>query len=265
MKKLSFYALLLLLSFSCNNVPITKRKQLNLLPESTMLSMSFSNYRDFLKQHPAAPTSDPNTQMVQRIGQRISQGVESFMRQQGMYERIKDYKWEFNLVNDNTVNAWCMPGGKVVVYSGILPVTQDETGLAVVMGHEIAHAIARHGNERMSQMMIAQGLGLGLDIALQNKPQETRNIFLTSYGVGSTLGLLAYSRTQESEADKMGLIFMAMAGYDPNLAVSFWQRMAAQSKGVKPPEFLSTHPSDETRIKDIRANLPMAMKYYKKP
>jgi predicted Zn-dependent protease len=256
--------LLSALLISCNKVPITKRKQLNLLPESTVMSMSVSSYQSFLSQHPAAPSSDPNAQMVQRVGLKISQGVEKFMQQQGMSDLLKGYKWEFNLVNDNTVNAWCMPGGKVVVYTGILPVTQDEAGLAVVMGHEIAHAIARHGNERMSQMMLAQGIGIGLDFALQEKPAQTRNIFLTAYGAGSTLGVLAYSRKHESEADRLGLIFMSMAGYDPTPAIGFWQRMSKKGGGGGVPEFMSTHPGDERRIRDIKRHLPEAMKYYHK-
>ena len=156
-----------------------------------------------------------------------------------------------------------MPGGKVVVYSGLLPITQDETSLAVVMGHEIAHAIGRHGNERMSQGLIVQAGGIGLQVAMSQKPQETQNIFLQSYGVASTLGTLKYSRVHESEADKMGLVFMAMAGYDPSAAVPFWERMA-KTGGQKPLEILSTHPSDATRIKDIKAFLPQALKYYKK-
>jgi predicted Zn-dependent protease len=157
-----------------------------------------------------------------------------------------------------------MPGGKVVVYTGLLPVTQDEASLAVVMGHEIAHAVARHGNERMSQQMAIQLGGTALSIALQNKSQQAQNIFLQSYGIGSQLGVLKYSRTHETEADKMGLVFAAMAGYDPNSAIGFWERMAAASGGQKPPELLSTHPSDETRINDLKAFMPEAMKYYKK-
>ena len=166
------------------------------------------------------------------------------------------------MVEENTVNAWCMPGGKVVVYTGILPVTQDEASLAVVMGHEIAHAIARHGNERMSQAIAVQGAGMTLEALTAQNPGLTRDIFLQSYGVGSQLGMLAYSRKHESEADKMGLVFMAMAGYDPRVAPTFWQRMSAQG-GPAPPELLSTHPSDETRIHDLEAFMPEALKYYK--
>jgi predicted Zn-dependent protease len=184
------------------------------------------------------------------------------MNQNGYADRIKGYQWEFHLVNSKEANAWCMPGGKVVVYSGLLPLTQDEPSLAIVMGHEIGHAVARHGNERMSQMLLAAGLGLGLDVALSQKPAETRTMFMTAYGVGAGLGTLAYSRNQESEADKLGLVFAAMAGYDPHVAIPFWQRMSANG-GSKVPEILSTHPSDATRIKDIQAYMPTAMKYYK--
>lgn len=245
---------------ACSKVPITKRKQVNLLPESELMSMSLTSYHDFLKQNPPVTgTADAN--LVKSVGGKIANAVTRFMNQNGYGKRIQGYKWEFNLVNSKEVNAWCMPGGKVVVYQGLLPVTQDETSLAIVMGHEIAHAVARHGNERMSQEMVAAFGGMALDVALAKNSTQTRNIFLTSYGVGSSLGILAYSRTHETEADKMGLIFAAMAGYDPQKAISFWERMAAQG-GSKPPEFLSTHPSDQTRIKNLKAFMPEAMKYY---
>lgn len=226
-----------------------------------MVSMSLTEYQSFLKEHPPV-TGTPDAQMVKNVGAKIQSAVSQYLSQNKMSSRISGYKWEFNLVNSNEVNAWCMPGGKVVVYSGLLPVTQDETSLAIVMGHEIGHAVARHGNERMSQGLLAQFGGIALDVALSQKSQETREIFLTSYGVGSTLGILAYSRMQESEADKLGLIFAAMAGYDPRKAVTFWQRMAAKG-GSKPPELLSTHPSDQKRINDIQAYMPTALKYYK--
>lgn len=262
-KKHFHYLLLTAFLFACSKVPITNRKQLNMLPETQLMSMSLSNYRSFLSQNPPVSTSDAEAQLVQRVGKNIAGAVERFMREKGQSHRIKGYKWEFNLVNDKTVNAWCMPGGKVVVYSGLLPVAKDETGLAVVMGHEVAHAIARHGNERMSQQLLVQLGGVGLAVATSQQPQQTQDIFMQSYGVGSTLGILKYSRTHESEADKMGLIFMAMAGYNPAEATAFWERMSKQGGGGKPPELLSTHPSDETRIKDIKAFLPQAMKYYK--
>lgn len=246
---------------ACSKVPISNRKQLNLLPESEMVSMSLASYSDFLKTNPAV-NGTPDAQMVKNIGAKIQSAVISYLGQNKMGDRVSGYKWEFNLVNSPEVNAWCMPGGKVVVYSGLLPITQDETSLAIVMGHEIAHAVARHGNERMSQGLVQQLGGMALDVALAQKGEMTRNIFLTSYGVGSNLGMLAFSRTHESEADKLGLIFAAMAGYDPQKAIPFWQRMASKG-GAKPPEFLSTHPSDATRIKDLQAFMPTALKYYK--
>ena len=252
----------LILFNSCSTVPITNRKQMNLIPESEMLSLSLTEYQNFLKQNPPV-TSTADAQMVKNVGARIQNAVTQYMNQNKMGNRISGYKWEFNLVNSKEVNAWCMPGGKVVVYSGLLPVTQDETSLAIVMGHEIGHAIAKHGNERMTQGLLAQFGGMALDVALANNSPEARSIFLTSYGVGSTLGVLAFSRTQESEADKLGVIFAAMAGYDPRKAIPFWQRMSASSGGGKPPEFLSTHPSDQTRIKDLQAFMPKAMTYYK--
>jgi predicted Zn-dependent protease len=243
---------------SCSKVPITNRKQMNLLPESEMVSLSLTEYQSFLKANPPV-TGTTDAQMVKSVGAKIQNAVTQYMNQNKMGSRISGYKWEFNLVNSKEVNAWCMPGGKVVVYSGLLPVTQDET---IVMGHEIGHAVARHGNERMSQGLLAQFGGIALDVALSQKSAETRNLFLTSYGVGSTLGVLAYSRMQESEADKLGVIFADMAGYDPRKAITFWQRMSA-SGGAKPPELLSTHPSDQKRIKDLQAYMPQALKYYK--
>jgi len=251
---------LTLLLTACAKVPITGRKQINMLPESEMISLSLTSYSDFLHQHPAV-TGTPDAEMVKRVGARIQAAVTQYMNSNGYASRIQGYKWEFNLVKSDEVNAWCMPGGKVVVYSGLLPVTMDEPSLAIVMGHEIAHAVARHGNERMSEMLVAAGIGIGLDAALSQKPEETRTIFLSAYGVTAGLGTLAFSRTHESEADKLGLVFAAMAGYDPHVAVTFWQRMSAKG-GAKPPEILSTHPSDATRINDIQAYLPTAMKYY---
>jgi predicted Zn-dependent protease len=183
-----------------------------------------------------------------------------------MVDKLKDYEWEFNLVESEEVNAWCMPGGKVVFYTGILPVTQDENGLAVVMGHEIAHAVAQHGNERMSQMLVAQLGGMALSKALEEKPEQTQQLWMAAFGLGAQFGfLLRYSRLHESEADHLGLIFMSMAGYDPKGAVEFWQRMSEKKGGQAPPEFLSTHPSDEKRIKNLQALVPEAMQYYREP
>jgi predicted Zn-dependent protease len=229
-----------------------------------MLSMSFQQYDDFLSSNKVI-TNTKESEMVKRAGLKIEKAVEQYFAQNNMSEHLKDYKWEFNLVESKDVNAWCMPGGKVVVYTGILPVTQTEAGLAVVMGHEIAHAVAEHGNERMSQQMVAQMGGTALAVALQEKPQETQALWMTAFGVGAQYGvLLPFSRTQESEADHLGLIFMAMAGYDPHEAVTFWERMSAQG-GQAPPEFMSTHPSEQTRINNLKKLIPEAMPYYKKP
>lgn len=260
-KKISLCFILLSI-ISCSRVPLTGRKQVNMLPEGTLMSMSLTNYKDFLSQHKKLADSDPRTGHVKQVGKRIQDAVAKYLNQEGLEKRIQGFNWEFNVVEEDVVNAWCMPGGKVVVYTGLLPVTQTDEGLATVMGHEIAHAIARHGNERMSQQLVVTMGGVALAVALSDKPKETQNIFLASYGVGSTLGVLKYSRTHESEADKLGLIFMAMAGYDPSQAVAFWQRMS-KTGGSSIPQFMSTHPSHETRIKDIQAFLPEAMNYYK--
>ena len=265
-KQVSIFTLLLssvLVLFSCSVVPLTGRKQLNLLPESEMIAMGFTNYSEFLKENPPS-TDASNASLVREVGGNIAAAVTKYFTENNIQSRLDGYKWEFNLVTDPTPNAWCMPGGKVVVYSGILPLTADRNGLAVVMSHEIAHAVARHGNERMSQQLLTQLGGVALNEAIKQKPEETRNIFNLAYGIGSQVGvMLPYSREHELEADKLGLIFMAMAGYDPNTAIAFWERMAA-SGGNKPPEFLSTHPSDQTRINKIKAAIPEAMKYYNK-
>lgn len=261
-KKLVVFVVLLSM-LACRKVPITGRRQLNVLPEATVMDMSFQSYRDFLSKNPPVSPADPKAQMVQRVGNKLAQAVQKYFADRKETEFIKGYKWEFNLVQDKSVNAWAMPGGKVVVYTGLLDVAQDEAGLAAVMGHEIAHAIARHGNERMSQQLLVQLGGIGLDVALSQKPQQTRDIFLQSYGVGSTLGILKYSRTHETEADKLGLIFMAMAGYNPQEAINFWQRMS-KTGGAEPPQFLSTHPNHSTRIKELKEFMPKALKYYNK-
>ena len=249
---------------SCSTVPLTGRSQLNMIPNNEMLAMSFQQYDQFLKENKLS-TNQTEINMVKRIGGNIKSAVERYMRANNLSDRLNGYNWEFNLVENDQINAWCMPGGKVVVYTGILPVTNDEVGLAVVMGHEIAHAIAEHGNERMSQQLLQQVGAVGLIVAMKDEPVQTQAIWLSVYGVGTTVGImLPYSRSQESEADHLGLIFMAMAGYDPHIAPEFWKRMAAGKQGASPPEFLSTHPSDQTRINDITAWIPEAMKYYQK-
>ena len=267
MKKISSFSLIFLtvLQFSCQKVPVTGRKQLNLVPNALIQSMAFTEYDSFLTVTHVLPASNFQTQMVRNVGTRIQHAVEEYMNQNSFSKQIKNFKWEYNLIDENVVNAWCMPGGKVVVYTGLLPVTQNETALAVVLGHEIAHAVARHGNERMSEALLIQMGGLVLEEALKEKKQETQLLFLSLYVVGSSLALsLPNSRMQESEADKLGLIFMSMAGYDPSEAIPFWQRMSSINNGIKLPEFLSTHPSDETRIKKLSALIPeIKAKYYK--
>jgi predicted Zn-dependent protease len=248
----------------CSEVEITGRKQFNIVPDSTMNAMSFQSYDEFLSSHKLS-TNASQTNMVKRVGSRIQNAVEQYCKRNNITDRLEGYKWEFNLVEDPNVNAWCMPGGKVVVYTGILPIAQGEAGLAVVMGHEIAHAFAKHGAERMSQGLLVELGGVALSTALKDKPEQTKNLFMQSYGIGTQIGvLLPYSREQESEADHLGLVFMAMAGYNPQEAISFWQRMAAQKTGAQPPEFLSTHPADQTRIQNLKDLLPEAMKYYNK-
>jgi len=257
----SLFVLLIGWCIGCSTVPVTGRKQINLLPESEMLTMSLTSYNEFMNSHTAS--SNPSqTNMVKTVGSDISLAVEDFMMKNNMKDRIERFSWEFNLIDDNTPNAWCMPGGRVVVYTGILPLTATKSGLAVVIGHEIAHAVARHGNERMSQALLIELGGMALSAAIDSEPEKTRNLYMSAYGIGTSVGIaLPYSRVHENEADKLGLIFMAMAGYNPGEAVDFWSRMAAMG-GNKPPEFLSTHPSDETRINNMKAFLPEAMKYY---
>ncbi len=246
---------------SCSTVPLTGRQQMNLLPESEMVSMSLASYGEFLKENKVS-TNQEQTAMIIRVGERISAAVEKYLADNGFQDRVKDFNWEYNLVDDDVPNAWCMPGGKIVFYTGILPLTQTEAGVAVVMGHEVAHAVARHGNERMSQGLLIQTGGLLLSEAVKNKPDETQSLFLMAYGLGSQVGVqLPFSRQHELESDKMGLFFMAMAGYNPEEAIAFWQRMS-ENAGQKPPEFLSTHPVDSKRIERMLEYMPQAIEYY---
>ena len=247
---------------ACQQVAITGRKQFNLVPNAIMNTMSFQSYSEFLGQNKLSSNAR-QVEMVKGVGLRVQKAVEKYCSENDLSSRLKGYDWEFNLVEDPTVNAWCMPGGKVVVNTGLMPIAKDETGLAVVMGHEIAHAIARHGAERMTQGLIVELGGMGLSKALTNYPDQTKNLFMKSYSVGTQYGvLLPYSRVHETEADRLGLIFIAMAGYDPRQAIGFWERMAAGNKGDAPPDLLSTHPSDATRIRKIKTFIPEAMQYY---
>lgn len=262
MKNFLFLLLIVSLLAGCALNQVTGRKQLSLVPESELQLMATSQYKTFLAENKALSNSNSNAAMVDRVGARISNAITKYYNSKGKSSVLEGYKWEFNTINSKDVNAWCMPGGKVVVYTGLLSVTQNETALAIVMGHEIAHSIAKHGNERMSQAMVQQMGGTALEVALAQKPQQTKDLFMMSYGIGSQVGaMLPWSRNQETEADKFGLIFAAMAGYDPREAIPFWQRMSAAG-GASQPEFLSTHPSDETRLRKLSQFMPEALKYY---
>jgi len=249
----------------CAEVPLTERKGLRIIPHSEMVSLSFQQYSQVIKKAKLS-TDLQKTALVRKVGKRVASAAEGFLRDEGLGDQVRYYRWEFNLIDDDKmINAWCMPGGKVAVYTGILPVTRDENGLAVVIAHEIGHAIARHGDERMSQALLVNLGGTALSAALAQKPRETRGLFMAAFGMGTSVGfLLPYSRLHESEADRIGLTLMARAGYDPRGAISFWERM--QKKGEKRvPEFLSTHPASSSRIIGIRNYLPEAMAVYRMP
>ena len=264
MKKIVPLLLLTVFIAACSSVMLTGRRQLNLVSDTEVNQMSFQSYKEFIDKAPLS-TDKTNTAMVKRVGSRIAAAVESYMKTNGYEKDIQNFAWEYNLVKDKQVNAFCMPGGKVVVYDGILPITQTETGLAVVLGHEVAHAVARHSSERLSQQMALQYGGALTGILTSGKSQAVQQTIGVLYGLGAQVGvLLPYSRTQELEADQLGLIFMAMAGYDPNQAVPFWQRMSTNSgKSAETSDFLSTHPNDAKRISKIQQNLPGALKYYR--
>ena len=264
MKNIFYFLLLASLIAGCTNNLVTGRKQLRLVSETELQTMASQEYKSFLNENKVVSTStNRDAEMVRRVGTRIAAAIKTYYDGKGMPSVLEGYQWEFNLIENKEANAWCMPGGKVVVYTGLLPLTQNEAALAVVIGHEITHAVAQHGSERMSQGLLQQLGGAALQVAVANKPAETQNLFLTAYGIGSTVGgLLPFSRKAESEADKFGLYFSAMAGYNPQEAIPFWERMAA-SGGAKPPEFLSSHPSDASRIANLKINMPEALKFYK--
>jgi predicted Zn-dependent protease len=256
-------AIFFILFNSCHTNSVIGRNQLDLVPESSMQSMALKEYKDFLDSNKVVAPGNQDAAMVKRVGQRIATAITKYYTEKGQGDELKNYSWEFNLVESKEVNAWCMPGGKVVVYTGILPITKNETALAIVLGHEITHAVAGHGRERMSQQMLAEGVQIAGDVALANNP-KTENIFNQVYAPGSQLAvLLPYSRKQETEADHYGLIFAAMAGYDPQEAIPFWTRMASIG-GEKPPVFLSDHPTDEQRIEKLKEWMPEALQYYHK-
>ena len=264
MKNVFYFFVFTILLTNCTQNLVTGRKQLSLVSEIELQSMAKQQYQTFLNENKVvSSTVNKDAEMVRRVGTRIAAAIKTFYDAQGLPSVLEGYQWEFNLIDSKEANAWCMPGGKVVVYTGLLPITQNEAALAIVLGHEITHAVAQHGSERMSQALLQQLGGAALQVALANKPAETQNLFLTAYGIGSTVGgTLPFSRKEENEADKFGLYYAAMAGYNPQEAIPFWQRMAAAG-GQKPPEFLSSHPSDETRMARIKAEMPQALKYYK--
>ncbi|TAE16738.1 MAG: M48 family peptidase [Bacteroidetes bacterium] len=265
-KVLTTLAVMGLLAIGCTRNAITGRRQFSLISDAEINSMSDAQYRQFLTSNKILTTQgNRDVAMVNSVAQKLIAAIQTYYTEQGLANELNNFKWEVNLVQDNQVNAWCMPGGKIVVYTGILPVTKNEEGLAVVMGHEIAHALAKHGKERMSQGLFQQMGGQALSIALMNKPAETRNLFMGAYGLGSNVGfVLPFSRKNELEADVLGLRFSALAGYNPQEAISFWQRMGALG-GEKPAELLSTHPADERRIAELKQAMPEILaKYYKK-
>jgi predicted Zn-dependent protease len=262
MKKIISILTVLLFIHSCSTVPITGRKRINLMPDSQVLPMAFAQYEGFLAENKLS-TDAAATQEIKEVGSRISKAVDKFMRINGMAAEADAYRWEFNLVDDQTVNAWCMPGGKVVFYTGILPICANKDGVAAVMGHEVAHAFAKHGQERMTQGIAQQLGGVAVAIGTANKSEEAKQIWNIAYGVGSQLGMLKYSRVHETEADKLGLVFMIMAGYQPQEAVNVWVRMSEKG-GQQPPEFLSTHPSHDTRIRTLTEYIPEATMLAKK-
>jgi predicted Zn-dependent protease len=262
MKKILYFIVGLAL-VACSTVPLTNRKQIVAIPSSEMISLGAQNYKEVLSQSKLSSNSSYQTS-VNRVGKRISQAVESYLKEIGREELINGYNWEFNVLQNEALNAWCMPGGKIAFYEGIMPVCKDDNGIAVVMSHEVAHAVAKHSNERMTQEMALQLGGMALSQALSEKKEETQQIAMLAFGVGSQLGvILPYSRNHESEADELGLYFMSMAGYDPHEAPVFWERMMAEGQsGV--PEFISTHPDPQNRINRLNRIMPKALEYYER-
>ena len=262
--RISIFAAVIL--SACATVPITGRKQLDLVPQQELVSLSNDQYSQLITQ--SSLEQDPETsRQVTAIGKEIAAAAEQFMKENGLENDLKYYQWQFNAIKDDkTVNAFCMPGGKIAVYTGILPITRNSSGLAVVMGHEVAHAIANHSGERMSQLLLRELGGATLAIAVRDQPAKTQQLLMASFGIGTAVGIiLPYSRKQESEADRIGLILMAKAGYDPRAAVGFWGRMAEGKGEPGLAGFLGTHPADKRRIADIQSELPEALKYYQSP
>ncbi|MGB7392903.1 MAG: M48 family metallopeptidase [Pricia sp.] len=262
MKKLLLILTIFLGIAACKTNPFTGKKTLNFMSNSQLFPMAFAQYDQFLEEAKVVEGTS-EAKMITNVGQRISSAAERWLSANGYQGYLKDYKWEYNLVKDETINAWCMPGGKIVFYTGILPICDGETGVAVVMGHEVAHALADHGAQRMSAGTLQQIGAVAGNVAIQD-PQK-RNMFNQAYGLGSTVGImLPFSRSHETEADRIGLQIMAIAGYDPTEAAELWKRMKAASGGQAPPEFMSTHPSNDTRIKNLTEWAPAAKAEAKK-
>ncbi len=255
--------LLILALAACATVPGTGRSQLSMVSDSELNTMATSQYRELIQKGPLS-TNQKDTAMIKSVGAKISRAAETYLKENGMSREIANYNWEFNLIESSDVNAFCMPGGKVAFYTGILPYCQGEDGVAVIMGHEVAHAIAHHSRERASQQLMTNlgGTVLGVGLGLGGASELTSDVAMAAYGLGSQVGiLLPYSRSHESEADRIGLSLMAMAGYNPETAIAFWQRMAAGS-GKGGSDFLSTHPSDQKRIADLQRYMPEALARY---
>jgi predicted Zn-dependent protease len=249
---------LLGLMVSCATNPLTGKKTLNFVSNSELFPTAFAEYGTFLKENKVI-TGTTDARRVEAVGTKIKLAAEKYLNSLGQKEYLNGYQWEYKLVDNKDVNAWCMPGGKIVVYSGILPITKDDAGLATVMGHEVSHALANHGAQRMSAGQLQQIIGAGVSVATSGQSEQTQQIWNQAYGVGSQVGvMLPFSRNHETEADQIGLTLMAIAGYNPEEAIAFWTRMAASSNGEAPPEFLSTHPSDATRIANLKAMIPEA-------
>jgi len=258
--KIIFLSVFLILS-ACAKVPLTGRKQFIAIPGNEINALGVDTYKQVINETGLSKNQQYKDQ-VDRVGVRITAAVEKYLSQNNLLNRIDGYKWEYNVLTSKEMNAFCLPGGKIAFYEGIMPVCQDDDGVAVVMSHEIAHAIAQHGNERMSQALLVNMGGTALSVALANEPAMTQNLAMAAFGLGSQVGvMLPYSRLHESEADELGLYFMAMAGYNPQSAPEFWNRMLKQG-GERPPEFLSTHPDPENRIESLNSHMPKAMEYY---
>ena len=257
----SFLLIALVLNVSCSNVPLTDRRQFTAIPSSQMLALSADSYTQVLAENELSDNS-MYTESVNRVGKKVVSAVEAYLKIHGLEARIEGFDWHFNVFKSDALKAWCMPGGQIAFYEGIMPVCSDDNGIAIVMGHEIAHAVARHGNERLSQQLLINMGGIALSEALKTRKEETQQLALLAFGVGTQLGVaLPYSRTHETEADELGLYFAAMAGYDPRIAPEFWEQMES-SGGERPPEFLSTHPDPMNRIAHLNEIMPKAMEYY---